>query len=334
MGRPLIQITEAGLYCEAGGFHIDPWSPAPRAVVTHAHSDHATAGCGAYLTATAGVAVLRARLGPEAGLEGLAYGETRTMGDVRVSLHPAGHILGSSQVRIEHYGEIWTVSGDYKLEADPTCAAFEPVRCHTFITESTFGLPIYRWPARRTALEQLSNWRRENESLGRASVVFAYALGKAQRLLAGLGESIGPVYCHGAVERVNEIYRASGISLPATRNPADLPRGTDWSKALIVAPPSANGTPWMRRFGDLSTAFVSGWMLVRGARRRRAVDRGFALSDHADWPGLLEAIRATGAERVLATHGSTGAMVRYLREQGYEAEALRTRFTGEQEEQE
>ena len=334
MPAPLIQLTEAGLYCEAGGFFIDPWRPVPRAVVTHAHSDHATAGCEAYLSAETGRALLEARIGPELPAEYFSYGEARTVGDVRLSLHPAGHVLGSSQLRVEHRGEVWVASGDYKLGADPTCAAFEPVRCHTFITEATFGLPIYRWPAQTLVMEQITDWWRRSQNEGRASVVFAYALGKAQRLLAALGDGVGPIYCHGAVERMNEIYRGSGIPLPETPNPAEQPRGTDWSKALIVAPPSANGTPWLRRFGDLSTAFVSGWMLVRGARRRRAVDRGFALSDHADWPGLLEGIRATGAERVLATHGSSGALVRYLREQGYEADALPTRFVGEQEEQE
>jgi putative mRNA 3-end processing factor len=334
MAEGLVRVAESGLYCEAGDFYIDPWAPVPRAVLTHAHSDHATFGCGAYLTATSGRTVLETRLGPGLPAEYLDYGEMRLLGGVRVSLHAAGHILGSSQVRIERGGEVWAISGDYKTSPDPTCAPFEPLRCHTFITESTFGLPIYRWPAQTAIWERIEAWRSENREQGRASILFAYPLGKAQRILAGVNPDAGPIYCHGAVERLNEAYRAAGVSLPETSNPMDEPRGTDWSRALILAPPSANGTPWLRRFGDLSTAFASGWMLVRGTRRRRSVDRGFALSDHADWPGLLETIRATGAERVLPTHGASGAIVRFLREQGYEAEALSTRFSGEQEDPE
>ena len=332
MPSSLIRVAPSGLYCEAGGFYIDPWAPVPRAVLTHAHSDHAAPGSAAYLTAAPGRAILETRLGPSVPAQYLPYGEPIALGDTRVSLHPAGHILGSSQVCVEHKGEVWVVSGDYKVEPDPTCAPFEPVRCHAFITESTFGLPIYRWPAQRTIWAQIHDWWRENQSEGRASILFAYPLGKAQRILAGLDLSIGPVYSHGAVERLNEAYRASGVALPATPNPAEEPRGTDWSRTLILSPPSASGTPWLRRFGDLSTAFASGWMLVRGARRRRSVDRGFPLSDHADWPGLLDAIRATGAQRVFPTHGATAAMTRFLHEQGFESEALNTRFTGEQEE--
>jgi len=261
----------------------------------------------------------------------LAYGETRDVSGVRVTLFPAGHVLGSAQVRLELGGETWVVSGDYKVAPDPTCSPWEPVRCHTFITESTFGLPIYRWPSAADVLSDLDAWRAANRDQGRASVVFAYALGKAQRLLAGVSAEAGPIYCHGAVEKLNRAYRGSGVALPETKNPVDEPKGTNWTGALIVAPPSAAGTPWMRRFGDVSTAFASGWMLIRGTRRRRAVDRGFVLSDHADWPDLNQAIEATGAERVLVTHGYTDAMVRWLRERGLQANALATRYTGEQD---
>lgn len=327
----LIETTEAGLYCPAADLYIDPWKPVERAVVTHAHSDHARPGSRSYLAARAGKTVLETRLGEDVPAEYVDYGDTRTVNGVTVSLHPAGHILGSAQVRIEHRGEVWVVSGDYKVAPDATCEAFEPVRCHTFITESTFGLPIYRWPAQSELLAEIHDWRLENQQAGRASVLYSYALGKAQRILAGIDRSIGPVYCHGAVERLNEAYRAAGQDLPETSNPVDAPKGTDWSNALIIAPPSANGTPWLRRFRNVSTAFASGWMMVRGKRRRRAVDRGFVLSDHADWPDLLEAIRATGAERVLPTHGATRAIVRWLRKQGWEAEPLETRFAGEQD---
>ncbi len=230
---------------------------------------------------------------------------------------------------MEHRGEVWCVSGDYKLAPDASCSPFEPVRCHTFITESTFGLPIYRWQPAGEICDQVNAWWRANQAAGRTSVLFAYALGKAQRLIQGVDPSIGPIFCHGAVQSVNEVYRQNGVDLPPTSLVSTELRRTAWNDALIVAPPSARGTPWMRRFGDVSTGFASGWMAVRGARRRRSVDRGFVLSDHADWPDLNRAIRETGASRILVTHGSVATMVRWLREQGLEADALKTRYEGE-----
>jgi putative mRNA 3-end processing factor len=328
----LLTLTENGLYCAAGDFHIDPWRPVERAVLTHAHGDHARAGSNRYLVAESGERVFRTRLGTDANLRALPYGEGITEGEVAVSLHPAGHILGSAQIRIEHRGEVWVVSGDYKTDPDSTCAPFAPLRCHTFITESTFGLPIYRWKPEREVFDEINAWWRNNQEAGRASVLFAYALGKAQRVLAGIDAGIGPICVHGAVARLNEDYRAHGVTLPDTCRTADFEKGTDWSRALIVAPPSANGTPWMRRFGDLSTGFVSGWMQLRGTRRRRAIDRGFVLSDHADWAGLNAAITATGAESVWVTHGSATALVRWLREKGLDAQAVSTRFEGEMDE--
>jgi putative mRNA 3-end processing factor len=326
---PLISLTPSGLFCEAGGFYIDPWRPVSRAVITHAHSDHASAGHEHYLVARAGEHVTRKRVGA-VDMQCVDYGVALDMNGVRVSLHPAGHVLGSSQVRIDHGGEVWVVSGDYKLQRDPTCAPFEPVVCDTFITESTFGLPIYRWREPAELFADVDAWWRGNQAVGRASVVYAYALGKAQRLLASIDASIGPIYTHGAVESLNAAYRASGVELPPTRRVSEMPRGHDYSRALVVAPPSAQGTPWLRRFGDYADAFASGWMQIRGVRRRRAVDRGFALSDHADWPGLLSAIAATGAQHVYVTHGYSEPLVRWLCEHGLDAQTLSTRFTGEQ----
>ncbi len=326
----LVVATPRGLYCPPGDFYIDPWRPVPHAVITHAHSDHARRGHGAYLAQAQGEGVLRARLGADIRLQAVAYGETVSINGVRVSLHPAGHVLGSAQVRLEHAGRVWVASGDYKLDPDPTCAPFEPVRCDVFITESTFGLPIYRWPSGEDLFADMSAWWRANADAGRASVVYAYAFGKAQRVLGGVDASVGPLVCHGAVQVLNDAYRAAGVALPATHRvtddglaPADLRR------ALVVAPPSAAGTPWLRRFGDQADAFASGWMQVRGARRRRGVDRGFVLSDHADWPSLQRAIAATGAERVIVTHGSVPVMVRWLREQGLDAGAFATEYGGE-----
>jgi putative mRNA 3-end processing factor len=327
----LLRLTDKGLYCPAGEFYVDPWQPVHRAVITHAHSDHARWGCQRYLTTNAGEAVLRARMGADASIESIPYGQQVAMNGVTVSLHPAGHILGSAQVRVEAGGEVWVVSGDYKVEGDATCAPFEPVRCHTFITESTFGLPVYRWPRQSSVLDDICAWWRSNQQQGRASVLFAYALGKAQRIVAGVDAEIGPIYTHSAVEKMNAAYRASGIALPATIRAKLEKRPPDWSRALVIAPPSAEGTTWMRRFGAASTAFASGWMQIRGARRRRAVDRGFVFSDHADWPGLLDAIKATQAERVLVTHGYSEALARWVRERGLAAETLRTRFQGERD---
>ena len=328
----LLRITDRGLYCDAGDFHIDPWLPVDRAVITHAHADHARWGCRSYLGSREGERVLRTRLGVGARIRVVDWAESVEIQGVRISLHPAGHILGSAQVRVEHQGEVWVVSGDYKTEPDTTCTPFEPVRCHTFVSESTFGLPIYRWAPQSEVFEEMRTWWRANREAGRASVLFGYALGKAQRLLAGLlGAEEGPIFTHGAVERLNGDYRESGIALPPTTYAGSAPRNQDWGGALIVAPPSAAGSTWIRRFGAASTAFASGWMRIRGARRRRSVDRGFVLSDHVDWPALLDTVAATGAERVWVTHGYREPVVRWLREHGLEAHAVASRWEGEPE---
>ncbi|MDQ3195174.1 MAG: ligase-associated DNA damage response exonuclease [Pseudomonadota bacterium] len=328
-------LNPCGLYCPAGDFYIDPWRPVGRAVITHAHGDHARWGSRHYLAAAPGLAVLRARLGDDANIQTAAYGECIKINGVALSLHPAGHILGSSQIRIEHGGEVWVVTGDYKVERDSTCAPFEPVRCHTLVSESTFGLPVYRWPDQADVFASMRDWWRANQEAGGASMLFAYALGKAQRVIAGIANgaaAIGAIYAHGAVQKLNDAYRASGIDLPGTRYAsAELKRG-ERQGALNVAPPSAQGTPWLRKFGNISTGFASGWMQVRGQRRRRAIDRGFVLSDHADWPGLLSAIEASGAERIWVTHGYSSVLARWLCERGLDAKAVQTQFEGERDE--
>lgn len=323
----LVIARPQGLYCPPGDFYIDPWRPVARAVITHGHGDHARSGNRHYLTAAPGAGILRSRLGQGIDLQTLPYGECIQHHGVTLSLHPAGHVLGSAQVRLEYQGEVWVASGDYKVEPDGTCAAFEPVRCHTFITESTFGLPIYHWPSQADIFAGINNWWRTNRDQGKCSVLFCYAFGKAQRILHGLDPSIGPILVHGAVEPLNRVYREAGVHLPPTLYAGDIPRNDPLLRqALVLAPPSAAGSSWMRRFGDYSDAFASGWMLLRGTRRRRGVDRGFVLSDHADWPGLLWAIGQTGAERVMVTHGSVGVLVRYLSEQGLDARAFVTEY--------
>ena len=326
----LVVARPQGLYCPPGDFYIDPWRPVERAVITHAHADHARMGHGHYLAQHDSEGTMRTRLGADITLQTLAYGEAITHHGVRLSLHPAGHVLGSAQVRLEHGGQVWVASGDYKLEDDGTCAPFEPVRCDTFITESTFGLPIYRWPSQSELLADINAWWRANAEAGRASVLLCYAFGKAQRILHGVDASIGPIVVHGAVEPLNAVYRAAGVSLAPTLRVSD--DGVDAAllkTALVLAPPSAQGTPWLKRFGNYSDAFASGWMQLRGARRRRGVDRGFVMSDHADWPGLQRAIGATGAERVFVTHGSVAVLVRWLRENGLDGQSFHTEYGDE-----
>ena len=310
----LLTLTDRGLYCPAGGFHVDPWRPVERAVLTHGHADHARPGSRHHLAAERGLGVLRRRIGSDADITPLAYGQTLRHGDALVSLHPAGHLLGSAQIRIEHAGRVAVVAGDYKRHPDPTCATFEPVRCDHFVTESTFALPIYRWPDPSNEAKRLNDWWRANRERGETSVVYVYALGKAQRVLAALDPNIGPILCHGAVEGMNEAYREAGVALPATKHASVEAAKRHKGSAIVIAPPSCNGSTWVRKFKPFRSALVSGWMTTRGRRRFRAVDTGFVLSDHADWPGLLDTIDATGAERVWAAHGYTDALARYLRE--------------------
>jgi len=328
----LVQATPQGLYCAAGDFHIDPWRPVDRAIITHAHADHARVGHGHYLAAERGEGVLRSRLG-DITLQALPWGEAVVQNGVRISLHPAGHVLGSAQVRLEHRGEVWVASGDYHVsgagDRNPTCDAFEPVACHCFITESTFGLPVYRWRPEAETFGDINAWWAANAAQGRASLLLAYSFGKAQRVLAGVDASIGPIVVHGSVERLNEAYRHAGVALPATTAVDDI-AAADLRRALVVAPPGVADSAWARRLGEQRDAFASGWMQLRGPRRRRGLDRGFALSDHADWPGLQRAIGATGCERVIVTHGFEDVMVRWLNEQGLQAGAFRTLYGDDQ----
>jgi putative mRNA 3-end processing factor len=325
----MIESTDRGLYCAAADIYIDPWQPVDRALVTHAHADHARPGSAAYLCAAPGLSVLRRRLG-NAAIEGIPYGESRTINGVRVSFHPAGHILGSAQVRMEHRGEVWVVSGDYKRAPDPTCAAFEPVACDTFVTEATFALPVYTWDPAMDVIDDIVAWWNENRADGRASVLFCYVLGKAQRILALLHHGVdGSIRLHGAMEAATEAYREAGVELATSERIREDVRGKALAGTLVLAPLAARGTTWMRRLPHASTAFASGLMRVRGVRRQRAFDRGFVLSDHADWPALLATIAETRASRVLATHGWSDALARYLAERGLETGTLRTAYEGE-----
>jgi putative mRNA 3-end processing factor len=326
----LVTSDAAGLHCAAGGFHIDPWGESELALLTHAHADHARPGSRAYVCAEPSVPLARKRLGRDAPVRGVPYGERFALGSASVSFHPAGHVLGSAQVRIESGGEVWVVAGDYKRAEDPTCAPFEVLPCDVFVTEATFGLPIYRWDEPARVTDEILEWWDRNRAAGVASILFCYALGKAQRILAELAKRTDrTVLVHGAVEALTRLYREAGVTMLATEPVAEQPKKRGYAGELVLAPLSASGSTWMRRFGAHETAFASGWMRVRGTRRRQGYDRGFVLSDHADWPALLRTVEETGARRVRVTHGYAPELARYLAERGHDTAVLATGYEGE-----
>lgn len=332
LGRSgVLELTAQGLYCPAGDFHIDPWRPVATAVVTHGHSDHARPGHRRYHAAASGLGILHRRLGADIDVADHGYGDPFELGDAKVSLHPAGHVLGSAQVRIEVAGEVWVITGDYKRDADPSCEAFELVPCDGLVTEATFAMPIYRWEPGRTVIDQILAWWAANAEAGRTSMLFCYALGKAQRILAELRDRTErPVHLHGALTSMVEAYRDEGIDLAPTVPVSAAEKGYRFQGDLVMAPPSAMATAWMKRFTEPGTGFVSGWMRVRGQRRRRGYDRGFVLSDHADWADLVRTVDETGARTVLCTHGYADTLAQFLREsRGLEAQKVETFFEAE-----
>ncbi len=324
----VLEFRDEGIFCPAGGFHIDPWRPVDRALVTHGHADHAYPGHRRYLTSAAAAPVMRHRLG-EIDIQTLPFGTPLDIRGVKVSFHPAGHVPGSAQIRIEHRGEVWVVSGDYKTTPDGLSEPFEPVRCDAFITECTFGLPVFDWQAESVLAAEINAWWRANAADGKVSAIGAYSLGKAQRLLTMADPSIGPILCHAAVENTNEVLRGQGLILPDTVRVTPETDPKAHPGALLIAPPSALDSKWSRRFGPMASSFASGWMALRGVRRRRATDRGFVVSDHADWKGLNTAIAETGASRIFATHGYTATFRQWLESQGYDAQIVQTEFGDE-----
>jgi putative mRNA 3-end processing factor len=326
--EPVLTFTENGIYCPAGDFYIDPWRRVDRALITHAHSDHARWGMGSYLATHDTLPVMRHRLG-DISAEGIAYGEVRQIGGAKVSFHPAGHVPGSAQIRVEVAGEVFVASGDYKVVNDGLSAPFEPVKCHHFITESTFGLPVFRWAGQTAVAAELNEWWAQCAAAGKTAFLGAYALGKAQRLITMLDPAIGPILTHTAVENTNRVLRAQGIAVPDTVLADSALDPKAHPGAIVIAPPSALGSAWARKFGAQETGFASGWMAMRGVRRRRAGDRGFVISDHADWTGLLWAIKHIEAENIYVTHGYTDIFMRYLNENGWNAQVVPTQFEGE-----
>ncbi len=327
MKKPLLHFNAKGIYCQQADVYLDPWKPVKKAIITHGHADHSRWGHQQYITHHTNVPIIKHRLG-DIQVAGVNWGETFMVNGVKFSLHPAGHIIGSSQVRVEYKGEVWVFTGDYKLEDDGLATPYEPVKCHSFITECTFGLPAFKWQPQREVFKEINQWWQENREEGNTSVLFAYSLGKAQRLLKNLDSSIGEIYTHAAIENMNDVVRGIA-SLPQTNRITKDTKKEEIKGNLVLAPPSAHGSPWIRKMVPYVTASASGWMTFRGARRRRAIDKGFVLSDHCDWSSLLSAIKATGAEKIICTHGYTDIFSRFLNEQGFDARTEQTQFEEE-----
>lgn len=327
MKEPLLAFNQNGIYCAAAGVYLDPWRKVDKAIISHGHADHSRWGNKTYITHHNNIPIMKHRLG-EIDVEGKAYGESFIINNVKFSLHPAGHVIGSSQIRVEHKGEVWVFTGDYKDEVDGVCTPFEPVKCDTFITECTFGLPAFKWKPQAEVMSDINQWWANNKAEGQTSVLFGYSLGKAQRLLKHLNPEIGKIYTHGAIENMTEVLREM-VDFPETTRVTRETTKKELNGNLVLAPPSAHGGTWIRKMVPYVTASASGWMTFRGARRRRAIDKGFVMSDHCDWDGLLNSIKATGCEKVICTHGYTDIFSKYLRELGYDARTQDTQYEGE-----
>lgn len=327
MMSPLLVFNDKGIYCEQADVYLDPWLPVKNAIITHGHADHSRYGHQNYITHHTNVPIIKHRLG-EISVTGKDWSETFIVNGVKFSLHPAGHIIGSAQVRVEYKGEIWVFTGDYKTEDDGIAVPYEAVKCHTFITECTFGLPAFKWLPQAEVMDSINDWWAENKAEGKTSILFGYSLGKAQRLLKYLDPNIGTIFTHGAIENMTKVVRPM-IDMPATTLITRETNKKEFPGSIVLAPPSAHGSVWIRKMTPFVTGSASGWMAFRGARRRRAIDKGFVLSDHCDWYGLLDSIKATGAEKIITTHGYTDIFSKYLRELGYDARTAKTQYEGE-----
>lgn len=328
----LIDFTNKGIFCKQGGFYIDPWRPVDLAVTTHGHADHVKWGNKAYLCHELTKPVLDQRLGTDLKIETLPYRKEISINGVKVSFFPAGHVIGSAQIRLEYKGEVCVVSGDYKVEYDGISTAFEPVKCHTFVSESTFGLPIYKWKPQDLIFNDIKNWISDNHDQQKTSVLVAYSLGKAQRLIKNLA-GYTTIYVHHSIANLNERFIQAGIDLPPTvRISADVKKD-ELQKGIVIVPPALADGRWVKNLQSAAIGVCSGWMQVRASRRWRSADAGFALSDHADWPGLLSAIKATEAEKVYVTHGFVSTFSKYLNELGIQSEEVSTQYGNEDEEE-
>ena len=327
--KGLLVHTALGLYCPKADVYLDPWKPVKKAILSHGHADHARWGSASYLCTPTAAPVIKYRLG-DINLETLPFGEEKLINGVSFSFHPAGHILGSAQIKVSYKGEIVVFSGDYKTANDGFSEAFEPVKCHTFITESTFGLPVYHWQDQKWVFNEMEEWCKNNRNNHHLSILYGYSLGKAQRILQGLPESVGPIFTHSTIEAVLNVMRNQGVSLKNTIPVNEHITRADLLSGVIIAPPAVQNSNWLKKFEPIRNGVVSGWMALRGARRRRNADKGFVLSDHADWEGLNEAISLTGAENIFVTHGYTDILSKWLIDKGLNAYPLETNFEGDE----
>jgi putative mRNA 3-end processing factor len=327
--KGLLVHTALGLYCPKADVYLDPWKPVKKAILSHGHADHARWGSSSYLCTPTAAPVIKYRLG-DINLETLPFGEEKLINGVSFSFHPAGHILGSAQIKVSYKGEIVVFSGDYKTANDGFSEAFEPVKCHTFITESTFGLPVYHWQDQKWVFNEMEEWCKNNRNNHHLSILYGYSLGKAQRILQGLPESVGPIFTHSTIEAVLNVMRNQGVSLKNTIPVNEHLTRAELLSGVIIAPPAVQNSNWLKKFEPIRNGVVSGWMALRGARRRRNADKGFVLSDHADWEGLNEAISLTGAENIFVTHGYTDILSKWLIDKGLNAQPLETNFEGDE----
>ena len=329
----LLSTNENGIYCAQGNFYIDPWKPVKHALITHAHADHARWGNQKYLCHIYTEPILRLRLGENLNIQTIDYYKEININGVKVSFHPAGHVIGSAQIRLEYKGEIWVVTGDYKLYDDGISTPYEPVKCHHFITESTFGLPIYQFDSPLKVFKEIEDWWKVNQAQDLNTIVMCYSLGKAQSILNSIDQSIGDIYVHPAVYNINLALEKVGFYF----NAKPIFQETDKSlikNSLIICPPATDGSAWQKKLGPSKKSFCSGWMQVRGARRRRGVDKGFVFSDHCDFQSLNQAIKNSEAENIYVTHGYEIQFTKWINEGlGLNGQVLHTLFNDNDEEE-
>lgn len=326
-----IKFTKKGIYCIPGKFYLDPWYPVDYAIISHGHADHSRWGNKHYLCHQDSKNILLHRLGKDISIETLNYNQIKTINGVKVSFFPAGHIIGSVQIKLEYKGKIVVFSGDYKTNPDFITTPFEPVKCHEFITESTFGLPIYSWKTEAELQNQLQQWVVNNQKQNKTSVFFGYSLGKAQRIMS-LVDGVDEVYVHSAINNLNQAISKSGIVLPKSKLITSDFNKKDIQNKIVILPPALLGSKLLKKIPNAATAICSGWMQIRGNRRWKGVDAGFAVSDHADWNGLLSAVKATEAEKVYVTHGSQAVFSKYLNEIGIKSQEVITEYGTEDNE--
>lgn len=321
----LIRFTKKGIYCIPGKFYLDPWIPVDYAIISHGHADHARWGMKRYLCHHHTKPILKHRIGQDINIQSLDYNDPIMINGVKLSFHPAGHIIGSAQIRLEYKGYVTVFTGDYKTTPDDLTIPYEPIKCHTFITESTFGLPIYKWLPENQLRDQIHKWVETNKLNNRTSVFFGYSLGKSQRLMKML-EGVDKIYVHSAISRLNTAIEEAGVKLPKVELITSQFDKKDVEGRIVIFPPALLGSRMLKRIPNVATAICSGWMQIRGNRRWKAVDAGFPISDHADWDGLLEAVKATEAEKVYVTHGSQAIFSKYLNEIGIWADEVKTQY--------